>query len=115
MRARVYLDGFNLYYRLLKFSPYKWCNFKLLAEQLLSPDDRVEKLRYFTADVSPRAGDLDAPVRQATFFRALKTVPEIEIHKGSFLTKTIKRPLVSDPSRMVEVHDTEEKGHWNQA
>ncbi|MBM1815523.1 NYN domain-containing protein [Sulfitobacter pseudonitzschiae] len=110
MRARVYIDGFNFYYRRLQSSNTKWTNLKSLAELLLLDGDHIDKIRYFTADVSPRAGDLEAPIRQATYFRALKTIPELEIHKGSFLTKKIKRPLVEDPERYVLVRDTEEKG-----
>jgi len=37
MRTTVYVDGFNLYYRLLKTRPKdKWLNIKALAEKLLS-------------------------------------------------------------------------------
>jgi len=76
MRVRVYVDGFNLYYRLLKKSRYKWTDLRALSSQLIGPDDSVECIRYFTADVSPRAGDLEAPQRQQAYFRALKTIPE---------------------------------------
>ncbi|CUH79549.1 NYN domain-containing protein [Tropicibacter naphthalenivorans] len=110
MRARVYVDGFNLYYRLLKGTDCKWCNLKSLAESLLDKKDTVEAIRYFTADISPRAGDEEAPQRQSTYLRALKTIPELSIHKGKFLPKTITRPLKSDPSTYVTVLDTEEKG-----
>lgn len=110
MRVRVYVDGFNLYYRLLKKSRYKWTDLRALSSQLIGPDDSVECIRYFTADVSPRAGDPEAPQRQQAYFRALKTIPELFIHKGKFLPKKILRPLVDAPDRYVLVHDTEEKG-----
>lgn len=110
MRARVYVDGFNFYYRALKGTQFKWLNPMSLSVRILDDGDRIERIRYFTADVSPRAGDQDAPRRQATYFRALKTIPELEIHKGNFLAKKITRPLVDDPSKFVRVHDTEEKG-----
>lgn len=77
MRARVYIDGFNLYFRLLKKSRYKWIDLNLLASALLDSDDKIEAIKYFTADVSARAGDLEAPIRQANYFRALKTIPEL--------------------------------------
>ncbi|MCT8158536.1 NYN domain-containing protein [Pseudoruegeria sp. SHC-113] len=110
MRVRVYVDGFNFYYRRLRSSNYKWVNLRLLSQELVQSDDVVEGIRYFTADVSSRSGDPDAPTRQATYFRALKTIPELSIHKGKFLPKKITRPLVSDPATFVTVHDTEEKG-----
>lgn len=81
-----------------------------LAGRMLDPDDQVLRIRYFTADVSPRAGDEDAPIRQATYFRALKTIPELSIHKGRFLPKRKRRPLVGQEDQFVEIHDTEEKG-----
>ncbi|WP_299877371.1 NYN domain-containing protein [uncultured Sulfitobacter sp.] len=110
MRARVYIDGFNFYYRRLKKSKTKWTDLKKLSYEVLSEGDIIDCIRYFTADVSPRAGDPSAPHRQETYFRALKTIPELTIHKGKFLTKTITRPLVKDGVTMVTVHDTEEKG-----
>ena len=110
MRARVYIDGFNVYYRLLKNSKLKWTDFRSLSEKLLFESDEIDVIKYFTADVSRRAGDEDAPTRQQTYFRALKTIPGFEIHKGKFLAKKIIRPLVGQSRRYVDVHDTEEKG-----
>jgi uncharacterized LabA/DUF88 family protein len=110
MRVFAYVDGFNLYYRALKNTPYKWVNLAKLAATQLSSGDQVTKVRYFTARVSSRAGDPDAPRRQQILFNALKTIPEIEFHYGRFLAKTKKRPLVANPNKYVEVHDTEEKG-----
>jgi uncharacterized LabA/DUF88 family protein len=110
LRAYVYVDGFNLYYRGLKGTQHKWLNVALLAQDLLELGDHVVAIRYFTADVSPRSGDPDAPNRQQAYLRALRTLPAVTIHKGRFLPKTKKRPLVSDPTKYVEVHDTEEKG-----
>lgn len=110
MRARIYVDGFNLYYRALKRTPHKWLNIAKLAREILDPNDEIEAIRYFTADVSPKSGDPDAPVRQETYLRALRTLPDLTIHKGRFLSKTKTRPLVSDITKFVEVHDTEEKG-----
>ena len=110
LQAYVYVDGFNLYYRGLRGTKHKWLDVKRLAEELLGPTDHVAAIRYFTADVSPRSGDTDAPLRQQSYLRALRTVPEVTIHKGRFLPKTKMRPLVSNPARYVEIHDTEEKG-----
>jgi hypothetical protein len=110
VRVNVYIDSFNLYYRALRGTPYKWLNPLALARDLLDSADEIEAVRFFTARVSPRAGDPDAPRRQAIYFKALRTLPEIRFHYGRFLPKTKVRPLVADPTRHVEVHDTEEKG-----
>src|SRR5262249_27175883 len=63
-----------------------------------------------TARVSARAGDPDAPRRQQLYLSALRTLPCVEIHYGSFLAKKKRRPLVSNPSTFVEILDSEEKG-----
>ena len=54
MRVRVYVDGFNLYYRALRKTPHKWLNPLTLAQGLLDPNDSIDRLRYFTARISPR-------------------------------------------------------------
>ena len=110
MRVRVYVDGFNVYYRALKGTSHKWLNPLRLAQSLLEPDDRIDMVRYFTARLSARVGNLEAPARQQAYISALRTLPEVKIHYGRFLAKTKTRPLVCDPDRFVEVHDTEEKG-----
>lgn len=109
-RAYVYVDGFNLYYRALRRSSHKWLDINALANRLLRPEDNVERIRYFTARVSSRSGDPDAPRRQQLYLSALSTLPNVEVHYGRFLAKTKRRPLVSNPTQYVEVHDTEEKG-----
>ena len=110
MKAYVYIDGFNVYYRALRRSPYKWLNVQALATELLDEADDIEVIRYFTADISPRAGDPGAPGRQQAYMRALRTIPNLKVHKGRFLTKEKTRPLVGQEETYVRVHDTEEKG-----
>lgn len=110
MRVRVYLDGFNFYYRALRKTRHKWVNPVALASSILSPDDSIDMVRYFTARVKKRPGNDGSPARQQAYLSALGTLPEMKVHYGSFLAKTKMRPLVADPSRFVEVHDTEEKG-----
>jgi uncharacterized LabA/DUF88 family protein len=109
-RVRVYIDGFNLYYRALRGTPHRWLNPVALAASLIDPDDIIDHARYFTARVSARAGDIDAPRRQQIYLSALATIPEMKIHYGRFMAKTKTRPLVAPPHNFVEVQDTEEKG-----
>ena len=72
MRTTVYIDGFNLYYRRLKARPSKkWLNPKALAEQLLRPPHVISQVNYYTARLSARANDPDAPARQAIYLNAL--------------------------------------------
>ncbi|NLD36866.1 MAG: NYN domain-containing protein [Desulfatiglans sp.] len=41
MRTAIYVDGFNLYYRALKGTPYKWLDIKLLVSNLLQPQNKI--------------------------------------------------------------------------
>lgn len=113
MRTRVYVDGYNLYYACLRRSPHKWLNPHALSCALL-PRNQIDKVRYFTARVSARPNDPDQPQRQQTYFRALQTVPEIEIHYGHFLTHTVNMPEATawqaGRYKPVSVIKTEEKG-----
>jgi hypothetical protein len=95
---------------MLKKSDAKWLDLQLLANEIVHSDDKVDLIRYFTADVSPKAGDVDAPIRQSTYFRALRTLPNLVIHKGKFLPRVKHRPLQGQENTYVFVHDTEEKG-----
>ena len=96
MRTQVYVDGFNLYYGALKGTPFKWLDPVKLAYRLLPAGYSVTKLKYFTARVSgiPDAG---APARQQAYLSALATLPEVEVIRGNFLSKTIWRPLTNLP------------------
>jgi hypothetical protein len=94
MRTTVYIDGFNLYYRLLRARPpIKWVNPLALVQRIL-PDNEITKVRYFTARVSGRL-DPDAPHRQQLYLDALSAVQEIHIHYGTFLEKPKYAGLVT--------------------
>ena len=96
MQTRVYVDGFNLYYGALKGTKFKWLNLVELARHVLPADHTIDKLIYFTARVSG-VSDRGAPRRQQVYLKALNTLPEVEIHFGSFLAKTAWRPLINLP------------------
>lgn len=113
MRTRVYVDGYNLYYACLRRSPYKWLDLHKLSTSLL-PRNQVDMVRYFTARVSARPHDPDQPQRQQTYFRALSTIPQIEIHLGHFLTHEVTMPDAAAWNagryKAIRVIKTEEKG-----
>lgn len=111
-RTTLYVDGFNLYYRALKDTPYKWLNLKRMAEQVLATHNRITSIKYFTARVSGHRNP-SSPRDQEAYLSALQTLSEIEIVFGRFLAKKITRPLVTPIQglpRFVEVHTSEEKG-----
>ena len=107
IRANVYIDGLNLYYRALRGTPYRWLDVGKLT-RLLLPQHDIRRIRYFTALVTNRPSDPTQAQRQQAYLRALQTV-----HYGHLLAKKKRRPLVQQPHtgpRIVEVLDTEEKG-----
>jgi hypothetical protein len=108
--VNVYVDGFNLYYGALKRTPYKWLDLGTLC-QLLLPRDNVQEIHYFTARVSSRPYNPTAAHDQGLYLRALKTVPNLHIVYGNFLTHSVPMYLsgVTPPQR-VWVDKTEEKG-----
>lgn len=111
-RTIVYIDGFNFYYRALSRTPFKWLNPDALMRQLLQSTNIIAKINYYTARVSG-AQDPDQPRRQQLYLKALRTIPHLEIHFGSFLSKVITRPLavpVPGLPQYVKVHSQEEKG-----
>lgn len=110
MRTSVYIDGFNLYYGALRGTPFKWLDLLSLCKRVL-PNDEISSIKYFSAKLTARPSDPGQPMRQETYWRALRTIPCLRIVEGRFLTKPIRMPLAdSDPTRTVKVIKTEEKG-----
>ncbi len=112
MRTSIYIDGFNLYYRALKGTPYKWLDLKALSSHILQYHHKITEIKYFTALVSGLF-DPDQPIRQKTYIRALKSyIPELSVYEGHFLTHTIDAPKspLTKPPNFVKVMKTEEKG-----
>ncbi len=108
MRTHVFVDGFNFCYGCLKGTPFKWLNFQELFRRLLPPND-VRTIKYFTARVEARAEDPGQPTRQDTYFRALRTLPRLQIILGRFLTHAVRLPR-ADGRGYETVLRTEEKG-----
>jgi hypothetical protein len=112
LKTIVYVDGFNLYYGSLKGTPFKWLDLAAYFRRTLPHDCSLVKVKYFTAKVSPLPNDPDAPKRQDVYLRALRahSGTAMEIVEGHFLIKNKRAPLKSDPTRIVEIIQAEEKG-----
>jgi hypothetical protein len=91
----AYVDGFNLYHGLLdrhnissiscserSFRKYVWLNLPGFMGSFLSKEYQLEKLYYFTA---PIRGDVDAHRRQTIYWKALESLPCVEIQKGKYI------------------------------
>ncbi|OFW59581.1 MAG: hypothetical protein A2V52_07910 [Actinobacteria bacterium RBG_19FT_COMBO_54_7] len=112
MKTNVYIDGFSLFYGCLKGTQCKWLNPEALC-QAVFPHHQINRIRYFTARVRATPSDPQKPDRQDIYIRALRTIPNLTIHEGHFLSHIARMPLAKPPrrgSRMVEVIKTEEKG-----
>ena len=109
MKTNIYVDGFNLYYGAVKGTPFRWLDIAAMCRMLL-PSDHVNHIKYFTALVDARPGDPSKPLRQALYWRALRTIPSLEIILGSFLTHEVTMPLSPLGSGFARVLKTEEKG-----
>ena len=112
MLTNLYIDGFNLYYRALKDTPFRWLDPYKLAE-VLSPEDTIGKVCYFTALIRARPNNPSQPQRQQTYLRALQTLSGVEIHYGTFRPRIKARPLAEPAPGLpeyVRIRDSEEKG-----
>lgn len=113
MNTFVYVDGFNLYYGCLKGTPYRWLDLPKFIRQHLKPENKVMRVKLFTAKVKPLPSDPQQLNRQLLYWRALRTLPEMEIIEGQFLSRPTRMPLHPRPSqgpRSARVMKTEEKG-----
>lgn len=106
-RVNVYVDGLNLYNGALRGSPYRWLDLGKLSRALLKPDDDVQRIRYFTAIIDRRFGP-NGLRRQKAYIRALRTIPGLTVHFGSFVTHAKPMPR-TDGAGLVEVFRTDEK------
>ncbi len=112
MITNVYIDGFNLYYRTLKDTPYRWLDLRRLAETLFSQDS-INRVCYFTARLDARPGNPNQPRRQLVYLRALATLPGFDTYYGVFRSGVKRRPLAEPVTGLpsyVLVRDSEEKG-----
>ncbi len=114
MKLNFYIDAFNLYYGSLKGTAYKWLDLRAFCQSTF-PADEIHRIRYFTARIKPSPHDPDKHVRQATYLRALGTLPNFTSTEGSYLKKAVMMPLHPFPSpptppTIVKVVKSEEKG-----
>lgn len=92
VRANVYVDGFNLYHAALKRTPYKWLDLRKLCRFLL-PNDRIHRIRYFTAIPMYRPLEGSKGERLQAYVRALETLPRLTVHYGSCRADTEWLPV----------------------
>jgi NYN domain len=83
-RSIIYVDGFNLFYGMLKGTKYKWLNLEKLF-RMLRQDDDIQEICYFTALVdSPASSD------QQAYLAAIGTLSLLTIVEGKFKTREVR-------------------------
>jgi hypothetical protein len=91
--AHAYIDGYNLYYNLLRdrFPDCKWLDLRTLAETLYG-EHEIRHIRYFTANVTPPPDDPSQARRQQLYLRALRATG-IDVRLGHFQPdrRTVRR------------------------
>ena len=92
-RTIAYVDGYNLYYGLLKGSPYKWLDLAQLVAKLLRDDHSLVSVKYFTSPVKTYPHDTSALDRQKIYLQALGTLPNVEIIQGFYRKDTVLMPV----------------------
>lgn len=99
MKTIVYVDGYNLYYGLLRRSAFKWLDlYGLFQNHVLDPLSEVIEVRYYTAPVLGRmCDDPQSPQRQRTYLQALRKMPpnKVVIIEGKMVATTPYQRLVT--------------------
>lgn len=119
MKTTIYIDGFNLYYGVLRGTQYKWLDVVSLFSSLSkeqNPDSEVTQVKFFTAPIKARLStrQQQAVTSQRIYIKALENkYPDVfeciegfhQISKGTF-------PKYQDPidkTDKVSVWRLEEK------
>lgn len=127
MRTIVYVDGYNLYYGLLRKSAYKWLDlFALFQNHVLDSAAEVIEVRYYTAPVKKEmSDDPQSSQRQRIYLEALRRMPpqKVTIIEGKMAKSTPFWRLVTpisiqgepDIEKVQVVNFTEKKTDVNLA
>ncbi|MDR2155359.1 MAG: 6-hydroxy-3-succinoylpyridine hydroxylase, partial [Burkholderiaceae bacterium] len=75
MKTIVFVDGYNLYYGMLRRSKLKWLDlYKLFSEHVLAHGTELLEVRYYTSPVLGRMCDNpESPQRQRLYLQALRS------------------------------------------
>jgi uncharacterized LabA/DUF88 family protein len=118
LKTIVYVDGYNLYYGLLKSSAHKWLDlFTLFNEHVLDKSVTLIEVRYYTAPVLGKMSDHpDSSQRQRIYLQALRKMPPhmVKIIEGKMLSsmpyQRLVKPIPEAPHlQKVQVFNFTEK------
>ena len=115
MRTIVYIDGFNLYYGLLRETPWMWLDLLAFSKNLLTDKYDITEIKYFTARIRSDCFAIISPHDQACYLEALASCPTMKIIEGYYRRFRTKLPFAKEPciscgkAMYATVWKTEEK------
>ena len=98
-RTIVYIDGYNLFFGLLKGSPWKWLDVVCMVKSLLAVDHEIVQVYFFTSIVTPYPYEPESIERQNVYLQALALDPRVRIVKGKYCRRKAHLPPVSKGCR----------------
>ena len=102
-KTRVYIDGYNLYYGLLKGTSWKWLDLELFSKGLLNPDHEIVSIVYFTAPVKTHPHDPAALDRQKIYLQGLSKNPLIKTVLGYYTKNDTLLPFSDERCGQCDV------------
>ena len=97
MRTIVYIDGFNLYYGLLRETPWMWIDLLALSRKLLTDRYQISEIKYFTAKIRSDRFAAISPHDQACYLQALTANPVLKVIEGYYKRFSVKLPFAKEP------------------
>ena len=97
MKVNVYIDGFNLYYGMLKGTPYKWLDLEKFSDTMVSHGIDVVNIKYFTAPIKAYPPNPDKLLRQHFYIEALSALPRVKVIEGFYAKHKVKMPFYKEP------------------
>ena len=102
-KTLVYIDGYNLYYGLLKNSPgSKWLNLRALAAAMFKEEHDILSVKFFTARIRTYPQDIAAEERQKIYIQALAAFGGVEIVEGFYSKKKAWLPHVNGKCKVCK-------------
>ncbi len=102
-RVVAYVDGYNLYYGLLKGTSCKWLDLVAFVGSFLRNDQELVAVKYFTAPIKTFPHDFAAVDRQKVYLQALSSFKLIEIVQGFYAKNKTLAPALDAKCRACDV------------
>ena len=99
-RTIIYIDGFNLYYGLLRSNAsYKWLDLWKFAAALVTPNNIIKAVKYFTSRVNYDPRKPTSKEHQEIYLRALQKMGVVEIVEGFYQRRDARMPFRFEPCK----------------